>query len=241
MLLNKKRNIDNYNYEEIKQKYKELEYKYDKVIHENAALKLELSVYKNITYTKFFNDIQNKVISENTERDEESFKENIILDLKNKIKEKDLEILKLKGKSTVLETPKFNKVVDDKIIDDTFISMVLYKSFKIVQFHAIKNSVEKVGIKKDKTITALLNLTPDKVAEKQITPDEIESFSKYFPMISNFIEEKVEKDYDSLKSSNLLGDNMKKICEIMNYILEEKHIGENDIKNIENFSNKIIK
>lgn len=241
MMLNKKRNIDTYSNEEIKQKYKELEYKYEKVINENAALKLELSVYKNITYTKFFNDIQNKVINENIKRDEESFKENVILDLKNKIREKDLEISKLKGKHIIAETPKFNKVVDDKIIDDTFISMVLYKSFKIIQFHAIKNSIEKVGIKKDKTITALLNLTIDKVAEKQITQDEIDSFSKYFPMISNFIENKVEKDYDSLKSSNLLGDNMKKICEMMNYVLEEKHIGENDIKNIESFSNKIIK
>lgn len=241
IMLNKKRNIDTYNFEEIKQKYKELEYKYDKVIHENAALKLELDVYKNITYTKFFKDIQNKVIDESAKRDEETFKENIVLDLKIKIKEQELEISRLKGKFANTETPKFNKVIDDKIIDDTFISMILYKSFKIVQFHAIQNSIEKFGIKKDKIITALLNLTPDKVAEKQITPDEINSFSKYFPMISNFIEKKVEKDYSVLESSNLLGDNMKKICEIMNYVLEEEHIGENDIKNIESFSNKIIK
>lgn len=241
MMLNKKRNIDTYNDEEIKQKYKELEYKYEKVVHENAALKLELSVYKNITYTNFFKDIQNKVINENNKRNEEAFKEDIILDLKSQIKEKELEILKLKGKLTITETPKFNKVADDKIIDDTFMSMILYKSFKIVQFHAIKNSIEKVGLKKDKIIQALLNLTPEKVAEKQITPDEIDSFSKYFPMISNFIENKVEKDYESLVHSNLLGENMKKICELMNYILGEKHIKDDDIKNIESFSNKIIK
>lgn len=240
-MLNKKRNIDTYNYEELKQKYKELEYKYDKVIHENAALKLELDVYKNITYTKFFKDIQDKVINENKERDEEAFKEKVILDLKIKIKEQELEISRLKGKFVNTETPKFNKIIDDKIVDDTFITMTLYKSFKIVQFHAIKDSVEKVGIKKDKIITALLKLTPDKVSEKKITPDEINSFSKYFPMMNDFIEKKVEKDYETLTASNLLGENMKKICEIINYISGENYIEENDIKNIESFSNKIIK
>ena len=228
-------------YLKIKKNIEKLRKIKSKYISNNNQLKKEKKYIGKYVYKKIKKEIMidNKII--NNEREKESFTENIRLDIKNKIKEKDIEILKLKGKSTVLETPKFNKVVDDKIIDDTFISMILYKSFKIVQFHAIKNSIEKVGVKKDKTITALLNLTPDKVAEKQITPDEIDSFSKYFPMISNFIEEKVEKDYESLKSSNLLGDNMKKICEIMNYILEEKHIGENDIKNIENFSNKIIK
>lgn len=239
-MLNKKRNINVFDDEDIKQKYDELKYKYEKVISENAALKLELNMYKGIVRSKFLEDIKNKVIEDNTTRDEEAFREKTIFNLKTIIKEKELEILKLKGKTPNLETPQFNKIVNDKIVDDTFVSLTLYKSFKIIQFHAIKNSVEKVGVE-DKTIKALLNLAPDKVFEKEITPDELSSFSKYFPAICNFIKEKVEKDYNSLTSSGIIGYNMRRICEIMNYVFGEEYFKEIDIKNIENFSNKIIK
>lgn len=239
-MLNKKRSINVFDDEDIKQKYNELKYKYTKLLSENAALKLELNMYKNIVRSKFLEDIQSKVIEDNVKRDEEAFRENTVLNLKKIIMEKDLEISKLRGKTPILETPKFNKVVDDKIIDDTFLSLVLYKSFKIIQFHAIKNSVEDISIE-DKTVKTLLNLTPDKVLKKEITPDELNSFSKYFPLISNFIKERVEKDYNSLISSSILGNNMRRICEIMNYIFGEKYIKEDDMKNIESFSNKIIK
>lgn len=195
-----------------------------------------------MTFTQILNGIKDKIIEENEERNNDVFKEVVILNLKKTIKEKDLEISRLKGKNIpILETPKFNKLVDDKMIDDTFISLVLYKSFKIIQFHAIKNSIEKVGITSDKTIKALLNLTPEKVFEKGIKPEEVESFVKYYPMIDNFIREKVEKDYDSLKSSNVLGSNIRKICELLNEILGKEHIKKSEMINIENFSNKIIK
>lgn len=241
--MNKKKLRDN---ETIEEAYDKLKYKYERVVSENVALKLELKMYKSKLCFEILKDIKKDVTDENNKREKEIFEEQVVLDLKNALYRKNMEIEKMKkmiekndDDTISYNTPNFNGF--DKMIDDTYKIMKMSKTLYIVQYHGIKNAINEVNLTSHKTIVALLKMTDEKMKEKGITIEEVNSFTKNYPMMHDFIKKKVDAQYSLISNSDAIGESMKELCNLINDIFGTNYISEKDVKNIVSFSNKITK
>lgn len=232
------------NNEDIYELYNQLKYKYSRIMCENAALKLELKIYKTQLVKNITNDVNKEILEESRDREKKMFREYTIMQLKNQIHEKEEELKKYKNVSytdrKIENSGEINR--KDIYVNETLKCLSLSRSLDIVKLYGLKKAFDyNKTINSENIIDSILNLTPEEINKKNLKTDEIFAFTQHYPMIKKFIEEKTKTCCIDTGLLGFVGSEVMEICKMINEIYGEDYIKKIDIERIGDFCNKIIR